>query len=419
MADQDSASTSAAMDADSTADDDQPTPAKKINPKDVELRIYSEDDLPKLPALLQACLGRTSSQSWIEWKTFKSPYQIKMMFMVAYHGDELVGFIGANPVPFSVDGKLSIVYQHQDTSIREDARNLRLLMKMVDTLETRINEADDIDLTYSITAPHLRSLVTKRMKYTIVWENLKMVKIISLRGFVSKATKSKALAALIPGPLGRSWKAPGSMSGEIQQIEEFTPAFDEFWAQANEPSESLGRVFPWQDSKWLNYKFCQDEVVPFRKYTYTENGEILGYLVLNITKLDVIVGYLDALWTVPGREDITKLLTDFALHEFSRNKCDQVSCWTRPTAPVGLALADHGFVRRPTPQCISVRQCSENMGDLALKEEHWNLQRGHTYYTSLGHLSSADGTTERPAVAKAMRDKARRESLRAGQSTTE
>jgi len=393
--------------------------AVKINPKEVDIRIYSREDLAKLPALLESCLGRRSSQSWVEWKTFNSPYQIQMMFMVAYHGDDLVGFIGANPVPFSLDGELTVVYQHQDTAIREDARNLRLLMNMIDKLEDRFEAHPDIKLTYSITAPHLRSLVTKRMKYTVVWENLKMVKIISLRGFVSKATRSKALASLIPGPKGKSWKAPGSMTGEIRQIDSFGPEFDEFWKNANVPGDKIGRVFPWQDSKWLNYKFCQDEMVDFLKYAYVENNEVLGYVVLNITKLDVRVGYLESLWTVPSRDDIIELLTDFALHEFQSRMCDQVSCWTRPTAPVGNALAKHGFVRRPTPQCISVKQGREGMGDLALKEEHWNLQRGHTYYTSLGHLAASDGTAERPAIAKAMRDKARRDALRAKGHTGE
>ncbi len=391
---------------------------RKIKPKDVDLRIFEKTDLPKLPGLLQACLGRESSESWVNWKIFESPYQIQMMFMAAYYGEELVGFIGANPVPFSVDGDLSVVYQHQDTSIHEDARNLRLLMNMIDTLEKRFTACPDIRLTYSITAPHLRSLVTKRMKYTVVWENLKMVKIISLRGFVSKATKSKALASLIPGPKGKSWKAPGSMTGEIKEIDSFGPEFDTFWKNANIPSEKIGRVFPWQDSKWLNYKFCQDEMVNFLKYAYVESGEVLGYAVLNITTLDVQIGYLDALWTVPGRDDIVKLLTDFALHEFQNRKCDQVSCWTRPDVPVGLALAERGFVRRPTPQCISVKQGADDMGDLALDESHWNLQRGHTYYTSVGHLSAADdGAAERPAVAKAMRDEKRREMLRNKQSS--
>ena len=176
---------------------------KKINPKEVEIRTYSREDLPKLPALLESCLGRTSPESWVEWKTLKAPYKIKMMFMVAYHGDDLVGFIGANPVPFSLDGEQTIVYQHQDTAIREDARNLRLLMKMIDHVEEQIVGYPDFKLTYSITAPHLRSLVTKRMKYTVVWENLKMVKIVSLRGYVSKATKSQKLASLIPGPKGK------------------------------------------------------------------------------------------------------------------------------------------------------------------------------------------------------------------------
>lgn len=388
---------------------------KKINPADIDVRLFTRDDLAKLPGLLESCLGRKTDHDWVEWKTFQAPYQVRMMFVVAYHDDDLVGFIGANPVPFSLDGKLSIVYQHQDTSIREDARNLRLLMRMIDKCEEELADPE-IDLTYSITAPHLRTLVTKRMKYTVVWENLKMVKLISLRGLVSKATKSKALASLIPGPKGKSWKAPGTMSGDIREIDEFGADIDAFWEKANVPGEGVGRVYPWQDSKWLNYKFCQDKMVDFSKYVYVEGDEVLGYVVLNVTKLDVQIGYLDSLWAVPGREDVVELLTDFALHQFQSRGCDQVSCWTRPTAPVGASLGQRGFMRRPTPQCISVKQVHNNLGDLALNEEHWNLQRGHTYYTSLGHLEGASGSAERPAIAKAMRDRQRREQMQSKSS---
>jgi len=395
------------------------TKTKKINPKEVEIRTYTREDLPKLPALLESCLGRHSSQSWVEWKTLKAPYKIKMMFMVAYHGDELVGFIGANPVPFSLDGEQTIVYQHQDTAIREDARNLRLLMKMIDHVEEQIVGCPDFKLTYSITAPHLRSLVTKRMKYTVVWENLKMVKIVSLRGYVSKATRSKKLASLIPGPKGRSWKAPGSMTGEIRQIDSFGPEFDTFWENANKPSKEIGRIYPWADATWLNYKFCEDEMVPFYKYAYVENNEVLGFVILNTTKLDVKVGYLEALWTVPERPDIVELLTDFAIHEFMQRKCDQVSSWTRTETPLGQALKKQGFIRRPTAQCISVNHTESVPHEVACTGENWNLQRGHTYYTSLGHIAAADGTAERPAMAKAIRDKARRESLSQKQHTPE
>ncbi len=393
------------------------TPAKaaskkrgKIRHKDVAIAPFEMKDLHLLPQLMKDCLGRECPESWLKWKVFDSPYKACMMFMSAYYGDRLVGFIGANPVPFSLDGEMSLVYQHQDTAIHEDARDLRLLLAMIQQVEDRAAEAGG-ELTYSITAPHLRTLVTKRMGYKVVWENLKMVKLISLRGYVSKATRSKKLAALVPGPLGRSWKAPSSMSGEIVQIDEFDNDFDTFWEAANVPSDKLGRVFPWQDSKWLNYKFCQDELVNFLKFKYVENGEIIGYLVLNVTTLDVRIGYIDSLWTVPGRDDVIELLADFGIHQFQREKCDQISCWTRTDAPVGLALADRGFVQRPTAQCISTKRPTTD-GELGLEGSHWNLQRGHTYYTSLGHLSGADGAAERPAMAKAMRDEKRREELR-------
>ncbi len=391
----------------------QESTSRKIPFKELDVRIFSRNDLPQMPRLMLECLGRHVTESWLDWKFFQSPFGGELGFVVAYHGDDLVAFIGANPVPFAEDGELTLVYQHQDTAIREDCRSLAALKNLTDAAEAatvRGGHDPRVRLTYSITTPHMRALVTKRMKYTIVWERLKMVKLISLRAYVSKATRSAALTAILPGPRTRSWKAPSSMTGDLAPVETFGPDFDLFWQSAKRPGDEIGRIFPWQDSKWLNYKFRQDQQVEFHCFAYREAGQVMGYLVLNITRLDVRIGYIDALWALPGRDDVIDLLTDFALHELTRHKCDQVSVWTRPETPVGQALDQRGFVRRDTPQCFSVKQVWPDMGDIGLKYEHWNLQRGHTYYTSLGHLSTEEGAL-RLYKAKQARDEARSQAL--------
>lgn len=384
--------------------------------KDITLKTFGREDLNALPELLHECLGRHEPSSWLKWKFFDNPFGGVLGFVVAYYGDRLVGFIGANPVPFSVDGELSMVYQHQDTAIAEEARSLALLRGMTKAAESLQAGDASVKLTYSITTPHMRELVTKRMKYTVVWENLKMVKLLSLRGYVSKATRSAALTRLMPGPMTRSFKAPASMTGDVVAVERFGPELDDFWREANRPGDDLGRVFPWQDSKWLNYKFFGDEVVKFECYVYREAGRVIGYLVLNVTRLDVRIGYVDALWVLPDRQDVVDLLCDFAIATLIRRKCDQVSSWTRPDAPLGVALASRGLQVRPTPQCLSIKQLAPNMGDLGLLGSHWNLQRGHTYYTSLGHLSADEGQ-QRLYKAKAARDEERSRKLRGRNSS--
>ncbi|MBL1218110.1 MAG: GNAT family N-acetyltransferase [Planctomycetes bacterium] len=375
------------------AESAEPGAVEKIPVSEVEVRNFEKSDLAQLPELLHRCLGRQVTESWLDWKFFQLPYQGKLAFVVATHSDELVGFIGANPVPFSVEGELSRVYQHQDIAIDERCRGLQLLRSMIQRCEDEQAGMDN-DFTYSITTPHLRALVTKRMKYTVVWENLKMVKLTSLKAVASKATRSSMLASLMPGPIARSsWKAPASMSGEMVALEEFGPEFEDFWKKSNVANDAVGRIFPWQDPAWLNYKFFGDEMVKFHCFGYREAGEFLGYVVVNFTRLDVRIGYIEAMWTVPDRPDVVDLLTDFGVSQCLQNKCDQISCWTRPDAPLGQALGSRGFTRRPTPQCLSIKQLRDGMGDLGLKGEHWNLQRGHTYYTSLGHLSVDDGQT--------------------------
>jgi len=370
----------------------QKKPDKKIPVDEIQIRQFQKSDLDQMPALLSETLGRHVPTSWLDWKYFQIPFEGKLAFVVACYGDEIVGFIGANPVPFSFQGDLSLVYQHQDIAIDERCRSLKLLRSMIQACED-MQDVDKYDFTYSITTPHLRSLVTKRMKYTVVWENLKMTKLTSLRAYASKATKSSKLASLLPGPAAHSWKAPSSMTGDIRPLESFGLEFDTFWEKANQPSDEIGIIFPWQNADWLNYKFFQDEAVPFHSFAYYEGDEVIGYVVLNVTHLDVKIGFLDALWTLPGRYDVVKLLTDFAHSEFLQHKCDQINCWTQPNRPVGKALAEHGYAQRPTPMCLSIKQLHDGMGDLGLKGEHWNLQRGHTYYTSLGHLDVEEGQT--------------------------
>lgn len=385
------------------------TSEPKLKPSDLEIRPFLREDVPRLPRLLKDCLGRTVDASYLEWKFFGGPYNKDLGFFIALHEGEIVAFIGANPVPYAVDGELSLVYQHQDTAIREDCRSLALLRTMTAAVEDAFT-LPSVKLTYSITTPHMRALVTKRMKYTVVWENLKLVKLISLRGMLSKATRSAALASILPGPMSRSWKAPASMTGQIEPVDRFGADFDAFWQLARAPGDN-GRIFGWGEADWLNYKFRTDAAVPFRCYAYREAGQVIGYLVLNITRLDVRICYVDVLWTVPGRMDVVDLLLDFALHEAAGQKCDQVATWSQLETPLGRAMSARGFVRRPTSQCISIKQLQPDMGDLGLKGEHWNMQRGHTYYTSVGHLEAEEGT-ERLYKAKESRDQDRSERLR-------
>lgn len=381
----------------------------RLKVSDLEIRPFTRADVAGLPKLFRECLGRTVEASYLNWKFFGGPYNKDLGFYIALHEGEIVAFIGANPVPYAADGELTLVYQHQDTAIREDCRSLALLRSMTDSVEQAFS-LPAVKLTYSITTPHMRALVTKRMKYTVVWENLKLVKMISLRGLVSKATKSSALASFLPGPKSRSWKAPASMTGDITPVEQFGPEFDEYWKHAKAPGEN-GRIFGWGEAAWLNYKFRTDAAVPFRCYAYREAGRVLGTLVLNITRLDVRVCYVDALWSVPGRRDVVELLLGFALHEATSAKCDQMATWSQEQTPLGRAMLAKGFVRRPTSQCISVKQLQPDMGDFGLRGEHWNMQRGHTYYTSVGHLEAEEGT-QRLYQAKASRDQDRSERLR-------
>ncbi|MFG0328800.1 MAG: hypothetical protein ACF8PN_02770 [Phycisphaerales bacterium] len=363
----------------------------RVPAKDITIREFERGDLEQLPGLLRETLGRYSTSEWLEWKFFHNPYSVPLRFFVATYQDDLVGFIGANPVPYSADGELSHVYQHQDVAIREDCRSLRLLRTMTEACERDAPPPGTI-FSYSLTPPHMRALVTKRLGYKPIWESLKLAKLTSLRAYVSKATRSARLASILPGPLRRSsWKAPASMTGDITEIDRFGPEFDEFWSLANAPGEEFGRIFAWQDSAWLQHKFCEDSIVPFRRFAYTEAGKTLGYCVLNVTSLDVRIGYIDALWTVPGRTDIVDLLADFACTELIREGCDHLASWTRPEVPLGSALVSRGFVRRPTNMCLSVKHLVDGYGEFGLHYEHWNLQRGHTYYTSIGHLGADEG----------------------------
>ncbi|MCC6907270.1 MAG: GNAT family N-acetyltransferase [Phycisphaerales bacterium] len=381
----------------------------RIKVSDLEIRRFERGDVARLPKLLKECLGRTVEPSYLEWKFFGGPYTKDLGFFVALHEGEIVAFIGANPVPYAVDGELSLIYQHQDTAIREDCRSLALLRAMTEGVEQAFS-LPSVRLTYSITTPHMRALVTKRMKYTVVWEDLKLVKLISLRGMVSKATKSAALASMLPGPMTRSWKAPASMTGDIAPVDRFGADFDQWWKEARKPGEN-GRIFGWGESHWLNYKFRTDAAVPFKCFAYREAGQVIGCVVLNITRLDVRICYIDMLWTLPARQDVVDLLLSFALHEAASEKCDQVAAWSQEATPLGRAMLGRGFARRPTSQCISVKQVQPNMGDLGLKGEHWNMQRGHTYYTSVGHLEAEEGT-QRLYQAKESRDQDRAERLR-------
>ena len=128
---------------------------------------------------------------------------------------------------------------------------------------------------------------------------------------------------------------------EISEIDRFQDGMDEFWSKISEYYHYIVE----RDRAYLNWRYC-DPVNDYSVFIAEENGEVLGFIVLDVVEKqrDYPEGYVLDLITLPGREGVADGLLGSALKLFDVRGVNAVNCLLIADHPIEASLRRGGFV---------------------------------------------------------------------------
>lgn len=151
----------------------------------------------------------------------------------------------------------------------------------------------------------------------------------------------------------RSPRSTGDSKWTIQTVDRFDARADTFWQEAAKEFD----LIQVRDQAWLNWRYCDIRGGPFTVRVAEQDGVVLGYSALRVTKTEAVIADLLAL---PGREDVAESLVADAVGLSRRAGAPKLRCWMARRHPYRQSLRHAGFVRHnlPAPVVFEPGTCS-------------------------------------------------------------
>ena len=135
------------------------------------------------------------------------------------------------------------------------------------------------------------------------------------------------------------------------EIDRFDARFDDFWSQMRTHYD----IAVERTSRYLNWKFCDQPNVQYRRFTIDQSGQLQGYVVLRkCTSPEPSHGIIADFVTRPEHPDLAAQAIFVAAEELRREGVEKVRLATTSTAHNQM-LKRLGFrlTRRYTPMCYT------------------------------------------------------------------
>lgn len=156
----------------------------------------------------------------------------------------------------------------------------------------------------------VRNSITRRFEKNIIGQ-----KLLRLFGSEKLFDVIAFLVNLFFGGRDLVKKEPVDDSIKIIEVTEFEKSFDTWW-------DLVKRDYPvivQRDSKFLNWKYCQQPFINYHKFLATKNNEIFGYLVLRCAMPpESNIGIIADLLVLRKDEPTLSTLLDFSILYFKQ-----------------------------------------------------------------------------------------------------
>ncbi len=227
------------------------------------------------------------------------------------------------------------------------------------------------------------TFLVKRTGVKFIKDIPEYVKIFTPRFLTKTKTKNKLLSKLLmPAAwLKLNFDSPyriyddGDM--EIKKINQFDERINYFWEKVA-PDYPIILI---RDREYLNWRYVEE---PHKQYTIfiaEKNGQILGYIILDIRRLQEDESHCAILDFLTIRDDAVVLkLLSFAINFLRNQKVDVVTCLTSHSYQA-QALKKFGFVKGRYSKTLSAISYSPEVDvSFFLNPENWFITGGETRY---------------------------------------
>ena len=307
-------------------------------------RRYRDGDRRGVLPSYAKCFGPTTASlldAVFEWKYLDRPDQGPLVDILESSG-EIVGWNGALPVRFKIEGETTPGVWSTDTHVAPDHRTVTgWFLHQVDENTPGIKLGMPNEAMYSIASA---------MESVIDLDQLQHLKTCLNLGGVLRARGANALLCWVSGLL--YWPVPRAFdfgarlradrSVTVSQIPHFDGRFDELWRTASRDYRGIMV----RDQAFLSWRFDRCPNRGYTRYVADRDGDVVGYLVTRESRWKGgirgrIVDYL------VSREDTRAFdaLVSAALRDFGARGAVSVACSVASTRTEHIRqLRRHGFL---------------------------------------------------------------------------
>lgn len=288
----------------------------------------------------------SSLDHW-RWK-YERGFINRKVIAVSVSEDRIVGVNHAVPVNVKIGETISSCYQATDLAIASDFRRMGLFPKM-SAIKTGLHEKYGSMFNYGATGnPRAieSSIKAGLLGFPRPIASLSWIDDVDLHVKMTRKDNSLAVKTgirLLKVVSKKSMdRREESRKFQIREISRFEDEFIPFWNEVK-----LGYDFILERNlEYLNLRYCDTRGGNYIIYNIEENNKTLGYLVLNINRLDADypVGSIVDLLTYPYRLDTAEALLTHAINFFIKQNVNYIRYMVVRDHPYEKIFKNKGFI---------------------------------------------------------------------------
>lgn len=222
------------------------------------LRDFKLGDEKNILELFKESFNKSMDNSFWKWR-YQNNILNKIMIKLAIDEEKLAAHYAVSPTQIYIDGKRYNSAISMTTMTHPNYRGLGLFTKLANELYE--SHKEDLDVIYGV--PNDNSL-----KGFIKYMNFQHIKDIPVMRIDLTKVESQTVS-------------------QCKEIKRFNSEFDTLFNKI----KYKYKVILSRDSKYLNWRFCENPINQYKIITYQNNGELMGYAVSKVfTNGDLSVG---------------------------------------------------------------------------------------------------------------------------------
>jgi GNAT superfamily N-acetyltransferase len=316
-------------------------------PKQVTYRPYSSgDEFAILDLFQQSFSKKMTMKSW-KWRFMENPAGQKAIEL-AWDEGKLVAHYAVSPVILSIKGKDCLTALSMTTMTHPSYRGHGLFPVLSNRLYERLKQRGYLMVWGFPNSQSHRTFITY-----LAWKDIYDIPMFHLD----------------------LDKLPGKpeMSERIIELTEFDKRFDELWTEVGSAYDVIVKC----DQKYLNWRYAQNPLHKYYILAYTDNDEVLGYVVFKEYNLDIdIVDILTVRDNKIGEQLVSAVL-DIARQ---RGDIKGINMWLSVHHSLHHQLERLGFINSAPVTYFGARSLTSygSYGGMLQSFSSWHIQMGNS-----------------------------------------